>query len=62
MDLKEYFTENCTNITKWCRRHKLDKTTIHNVLKGKEITLNMAMRIYRATNRQVTPKDLGVDL
>jgi plasmid maintenance system antidote protein VapI len=62
MKLKEYFTENCTNITKWCRRHKIDKTTIHNVLKGKEITLNMAIRIYKATNRQVTLKDLGVEI
>lgn len=62
MDLKEYFTENCTNIAKWCIKHEISKVTIHNILKGKETTLNMAMRIYRATNRQVTPKDLGVEL
>jgi hypothetical protein len=62
MDLKDYFTENCTNIAKWCKRHDISKVTIHNILKGKEATLNMAMRIYRATNRQVTPKDLGIEI
>ena len=62
MGLKDYFTENCVNISKWCRHHKIDKVTIHNILKGKQPTLNMAMRIYRATNRQVLPKDLGIDL
>ena len=62
MKLKDYFTENCTNIAKWCKRHDISKVTIHNILKGKETTLNMAMRIYRATNRQVMPKDLGVEL
>ena len=62
MKLKDFFTENCVNITKWCKRHKIDKVTIHNILKGKEPTLNMAIRVYRATNRQVTPKDLGVEI
>ena len=62
MDLKDYFTENCTNVTKWCKRHDISKVAIHNILKGKEATLNMAMRIYKATNRQVTPRDLGIDL
>jgi hypothetical protein len=61
MGLKDYFTENCTNIAKWCKRHNISKVTIHNILKGKETTLAMAMRIYRATNRQVTPKDLGIE-
>lgn len=62
MTLNEYFAENCTNITKWSKMHKVDKTTIFNILKGKRPTLEMAIRIYRATNRQVMPKDMGVEI
>jgi len=62
MLLKEYFTENCTNITRWCKKHGIDKMTIHNILKGKIPTLDMAIRVYRATNREVTPKEMGVKI
>lgn len=60
MKLKEYFTMHCVNKTKWCKKHKISRPTINNILKGAVPTLEMAMRIYRATSREVTPMDLGV--
>jgi len=60
MDLKEYFTLHTVNKVKWCKKHEISRAAIMNILKGAKPTMEMAMRIYRATSRQVTPMDLGI--
>ena len=62
MKLKEYFTLHCVNTAKWCKKHQINRTTVQLVLKGYVPSLEMAMRIYRATNREVTPHDIGVNI
>lgn len=62
MDLKTYFDTHTVNKSKWCLKHKISRQTITNILGGYVPSLTIAMKIYRATNRQVQPKDLGVDL
>jgi hypothetical protein len=60
MKLKEYFTTHTVNKTKWCQKHNISRPTINNILKGAVPSLDMAMRIYRATKREVSPYDLGI--
>jgi predicted transcriptional regulator len=60
VDLKEYFTLHTVNKAKWCKKHGISRASIMNILRGAKPTLDMAMRIYKATYRQVTPMDLGV--
>jgi predicted transcriptional regulator len=60
MDLKEYFTLHTVNKVKWCKKHNISRATINNILKGAVPTLDMAIKVYRATNREVSPKDMGV--
>jgi len=60
MKLKEYFAKHTVNKTKWCAKHNISRATINNILGGKKTTLEMAVKIYKATNREVTPMELGV--
>jgi hypothetical protein len=60
MKLKDYFTKHCVNKSKWCKKHQISLPTINNVCKGLVPSLDMAIKIYKATNREVSPKDLGV--
>ena len=62
MTLKEYFTLHCVNKSQWSKKYGINRTTIQLVLKGYVPSLEMAMRIYKATNRAVTPKELGVEI
>lgn len=60
MKLKEYFTTHCVNKTKWCKKHGISRQTINIIERGAVPTLEMAIRVYRATNREVSPKEMGV--
>ena len=60
MKLKDYFTMHCVNISKWSKKHQINRTTLQLVLKGYVPSMDIAIRIYKATNRAVTPTDLGV--
>lgn len=62
MTLKDYFTKHCVNITKWCKKHDISRKTIHSILRGMIPTVQLGIKIYRATNREVTLKDLGVEI
>jgi hypothetical protein len=53
MELKDYFAEYCVNITKWCKKHRINRVTIHNVMRGMKPTYEVAMKIYKATNQEV---------
>ncbi len=59
MKLKEYFTLHCVNKTQWCKKHGISRMTVNTIIRGAVPSLEMAMRIYKATNREVTPMDLG---
>lgn len=62
MKLKEYFTLHCVNKTQWCKKHGISRMTINTTLRGAVPSLEMAIKIYRATNREVTVKELGVEI
>lgn len=62
MKLKDYFTLHCVNVLKWSKKHGINRTSVQLIVKGYVPSLEMAMRVYKATNREVTIKDLGVEL
>lgn len=61
MKLKDYFTLHCVNKTQWCKKHNISRMTINTIIRGAVPSLDMAIRVYRATNREVKPKDMGVE-
>ncbi len=60
MKLDDYFKKFSIKQVNFCRNHKISRMTIYNILKGKKPTLDVAVKIFKATDKQVTPSDLGL--
>lgn len=58
MDLQTYLEKHDMPASWIAERAKVSNTTIHNLLKGKDILLSSAMRIEAATKKQVKCKDM----
>jgi DNA-binding transcriptional regulator YdaS (Cro superfamily) len=58
MRLREYLDMVGIPITKFARRVQVTPATIHNLLKGRQITLRSAVNICEATKGEVTIEEI----
>jgi plasmid maintenance system antidote protein VapI len=58
MKLKEYLDETGIPIARFARKINVSPNTIHNVIRGKTISLKIALEIERITEGKVKCKDL----
>lgn len=58
MMLRHYIDKYGINIRKFSRSAKISEATIHNVLKGFDIKLSVALKIIEITQGEVTCQDL----
>jgi len=58
MKLSKYFEETGIPIVRFARRIKVSPATIHNAINGKNISLQVALKIEKGTEGKVTIHDL----
>lgn len=58
MKLKEYFKENCIDLSQFAKKIGVTTVTLHNYLNGKYLPkLGIAYKIEKATQKKVTIYD-----
>lgn len=58
MKLREYIDKYGINIRKFSRSAKISEATVHNILKGFDIKLSVALKILDITGGEVSCEDL----
>jgi len=58
MRLREYLDSMGIPVTRFAKRVKVSPQTIHNLFKGREITLKSALNICEATKGEVTIQEI----
>jgi plasmid maintenance system antidote protein VapI len=61
MRLKDYLDSMGIPVTKFARKVGVTAATIHNLFRGREITLRTAVRICEATKGEVTIEEILIE-
>ena len=59
MKLKDYFEENCINISMFCRKYGINYQIVYSLMNGRQPSLKTAMDIEKATKGAVTAQEIN---
>lgn len=61
MKIQEYFKKYNIKISQFAHYHKISRYSLSKYLKGSVPSPKIAAKIYKATNQEVTFKDMGFE-